>query len=213
MAKIIGGIIVVVVLIGAVFVWQGKKAAVPTPDTAGEVTTETEERVEDAGMNIVSSIKDAMGLGQAMQCTYATNENEGATSTVVVQGEKFKSTTVMKDMTVYALFDGENQYTWSSKDKQGMKMSKACVEKMTDTVKDMVPSTPSSTQAQDVRDGFDMAKNVRCEAASDVDLSVPADVIFTDQCAMMEQSLKMMDQLKQQMPTDMPQSVMPNVAY
>lgn len=210
MAKIIGGIIVAVLLVGGIFVWQGEKAAAPTPPES-QPMTETEEKG-----GVIASIKDAMGLGQAMQCTYALNEGDmapDATSTVLVEGEKFKSTTVMKDMTVYALFDGENQYTWSSKDKQGMKMSKACLEKMTDTVKDMVPSTPSSAQAQDIREGFEMAKNVRCEAASNVDLSVPADITFTDQCAMMEQSLKMMEQLKQQMPTDIPQSVKPNVAY
>lgn len=205
MAKIIGGIIVVVVLIGVVFVWQGKKADAPLADTPGEVITGTEENLEDTGRSMVSSIKDAMGLGKAMQCTYQMNQGDSATamtSTVSVEGEKFKSTTVMKDMTIYALFDGETQYTWMSNTKQGMKMSKDCLAKMTDSFKNMPQSTPAPSQPQDVREGFDMAQNVQCEESGKIDLTLPSDVTFTDQCAMMEQSLKMMEQLKQSMPAE-----------
>ena len=33
---------------------------------------------------------------------------------------------------------------------------------------------------------FEMAKNVKCTPASDTDFTLPADVTFTDQCALME---------------------------
>lgn len=189
----------VVLLVGIFFWWQGKKATAPMMEQSQSVATTTEQTPSDTGKSMVASIKDAMGLGKTMQCTYAGDGDTTTSSTVVVAGQKFKSTTVTKDKTVYALFDGENQYTWMSDSKQGMKMSKACLDKMKDTVKSMTP-TEQSAAPQDVSKTFDVAKNVACETAPSVDLTVPTDITFTDQCAMMEKSLQMMQEVKDKLP-------------
>lgn len=216
MAKIIGGIILVLVVGGAFFLWQGKSATAPITETVDTTPTETETGLNESGVGMIASIKDAMGLGKTLQCTYALNEG-GATmgmmSTVMVDGEKFKSTTVMKDMTMYALFDGENQYTWMSNSKEGMKMSKACLAKMTDTVKNLPQSPAAPSQPKNVSKDFEMAKNVQCEVSGSVDLSLPVGITFTDQCAIVEQSMKMLEQMKEAMPGEVTMPVMPNVAY
>lgn len=217
MLKIIGGVIVIGGLVAGVAWWQSRP--VMTPVNAPFETTlpsETGDSLAEKGMATITSIREAMGLGKSMQCSYYLNEGDialNAQSTVVVDGQKFKSTTVMKDMTVYGLFDGETQYTWMSDEKQGMKMSKSCMEQMTKTVNSMAkPETPAAT-AKDMREEFEMAKNVSCEPASGVDWSLPSDVVFTDQCAMMEQTMHMMEQMKEKLPAGMDLPKMPPVAY
>ena len=215
MGKIIGLVVVTVFLIGGFLYWNSQNSPEAMEDTP-EGTVATEETVsgvmmEEKGM--VSSIKEAMGLGQKMQCTYAMNEGkESVESTVTIDGSKFKSVTVMENMTVYALFDGENQYSWTSESQTGMQMSKTCLEKMQDSVKDMTnPTETAATTPQNMEKAFEMAKNVKCEPASDSDFALPKDVIFTDQCAVLEQSLKLMEGMKDTLPAGMIVPGMPTV--
>lgn len=213
MGKIIGLVAVAVLLIGGFLYWNSRQSS-PTgmENTNVEMTAGSGEMPgmpkEEKGM--VSSIKDAMGLGQKMQCTYTMNEG-GKTfeSKVMVDGEKYASTTMIDNMTVYGVFDGENQYSWTSAAKTGMKMSKACLEKMQATAQNMAKPTETPAAApQDMEKAFEMAKNVKCEPASGADFTIPKDVTFTDQCAMMEQSMKMMEEMKDKMPAGM---TMPNM--
>lgn len=216
MVKIIGGGVVLVLLGVGFWMWQSRQATAPDAPTDQQTSSDAPQGMVEKGMGVVGSIKDAMGLGQKMQCTY-TMEQDGKPfqSTVLVDGEKFKSTTTIDTMTVHGLFDGENQYSWTSASKVGMKMSKSCMEKMTESVKDMVAQAPKGqdSQVEDIRKGFDMAQNVQCEAALSADLSLPADITFTDQCAVMEQSMKMMEQMKGKLPAGVEVPKMPNVAY
>lgn len=202
MGKIIGGVVVVVVLVALFFMWNGKKEA-NAPITE-EGSANTAEQKESAGTKsgMVASIKDAMGLGQKMQCTYKSGAGDTAlTSTVYVDGQKFKSESEVNGTKVYALFDGEMQYTWMSNTKQGTKMSKACLDEMKAAVPEATAGgSVGATQPEDYSKKFDMANNVKCEAAGSADFSVPKDITFTDQCAMMKESLKLMEQFKDKMP-------------
>lgn len=208
MGKIIGLVIVAVLLIGGFLYWNSRESG-PTgmEKTSDEMTAVPGEMLgvakEEKGM--VSSIKDAMGLGQKMQCTYMMSEGGKAfESKVMVDGEKYASTTTIDNMTVYGVFDGENQYSWTSATKTGMKMSKACLEKMQATAQNMAkPAETPGAAPQDMEKAFEMAKNVKCEPASGADFTIPKDVAFTDQCAMMEQSMKMMEEMKEKMPAGM----------
>lgn len=214
MGKIIGLVVVAVLLIGGFLYWNSRESG-PTgmEKTSDEMAAVPGEMLgvakEEKGM--VSSIKDAMGLGQKMQCTYMMNEGGKAfESKVMVDGEKYASTTTIDNMTVYGIFDGENQYSWTSAAKTGMKMSKACLEKMQATAQNMAkPAETPGAAPQDMEKAFEMAKNVKCEPASSADFTIPKDVTFTDQCAMMEQSMKMMEEMKDKMPAGMTIPSMP----
>lgn len=208
MGKIIaGGAIVVAVVL--FFLWQkGPSDSAPMAENMKQQMDVTEEKSE----GMVSSIKDAMGLGKKMQCTYAMGMgDQNIQSTVLVDGERYQSTTVMANMTTYALFDGETQYTWTSAAKTGTKMSKACMDEMTAAVKDMPTSNQETalSKPEDMKAAFDMAKNVSCTPASGETLVVPTDVTFTDQCAMMKQSMDMMKQMQDKMPQGMTVPGMP----
>lgn len=217
MGKIIGLVIVAVLLVGGFLYWnsRGGDSAAMKEETGGTMSLSSDSLgTAKEESKVVSSIKDAMGLGRKMQCTYAIGDDKAIQATVLVDGEKFKSTTVMKDMTVHGLFDGETQYTWTDKEKQGSKMSKACLDKMTARFQDMSADASKKESAaapsvQDLREGFDGLKDVQCQAASAVDFSLPKDVSFVDQCAMIEQSMKMMDEMKDKLPAGMTMPAMP----
>lgn len=207
-----------VVVVGAgFFFWKGKadntQQAEKAANSSSPVSQEATEKPAQGGM--VTSIKEAMGLGKTMQCTYAMDQGGQSFQTqVAVSGEKFKSTSVMGDMTVYGLFDGSTQYSWTTKDKQGFKMDKACLDTMKKTG-EQLSQTAGQTPAKDMRDTFDTAQNVNCEPASTVDFSVPKEITFVDQCAMMQESLKMMEQLKGTMPAgfELPSNIPNPAAY
>ena len=208
MGKIIaGGVIVVVAVVGFMFWQRGSN------DPAGvtENMKQSMEAVEEKS-GVVSSIKDAMGLGKSMQCAYSLESGgESIESTVMVNGDRYQSTTVTGGMTIYALFDGETQYTWTSATKTGTKMSKECLEEMKTTVEKMPkPDTGAPLpKPEDAQAAFDMAKNVSCTPAVGVELVVPKDVTFTDQCAMMKQSMEAMKQMQDKMPQGMTVPGMP----
>jgi hypothetical protein len=213
MGKIIGLVVVAVLLVGGYLYWSGQRDQ-PAMESVPAGMMATGDMVPGMAMEekgMVSSIKEAMGLGQKMQCSYVMNQgDQSVQSTVAIDGGKYKSTTVMGEMTVYALFDGENQYTWTSGNETGMQMSKACLEKMGESMKDMTkPAETPLAAPQDMQQAFEMAKNVKCEAASAVDFALPKDITFTDQCRVMEQSMKMMQEMKDKMPANMTMPGMP----
>ena len=214
MKSLLVGIGVVILGVGAWFFWseRGEKG-VERQEAAGEGRTETQEKLPTtldtattpSRPNMIGSIKEAMGLGNPMQCTYTTPaEQGGVTAKMYVAGKKFKTEAVVGGMTTQALFDGETQYVWTSGSTQGMKMSQSCLESFKS-----VPTDQAAKDAapRDYQQSFDAAQNVQCEPVeTDMTLifSVPKEVTFSDQCAMMEESKKMMEQYKDKMPAGLP---------
>jgi len=200
MNKLLPIVLVVIVVIGGWFYFSGKKTAVAPTEEKSAVSTAPQT---DEGGGIVNSIKDAMGLGQTMQCTYTSGTGDTAmTSKVFVSGQKFRSESEVNGTKVYALFDGDVQYTWMGNTKQGTRMSKACLDELQAALPDTQTGAGAGTsQAEDYTKTFDTANNVNCVAAGGADFSVPTDVTFTDQCEMMRQATKMMEGIKGQLPS------------
>ncbi len=214
MGKILGGVIVAVILVGGWWWWSQTKTA-EAPGTAlvpSPVTSEMNESIPLQADGLVSSIKDAMGFGKKMQCTFSTKTEKGDAfqSTLFVNGTVFKSVTEMGDMTAYGLFDGTDQYTWTTESKEGYKMSKACMEEFRKLTPSQESEPVSKPKIEDFDKQFDMAQNVNCIPALSADFDVPKDITFTDQCAMMKQTVEMMNQMKGQLPAGMQIPGMPS---
>lgn len=172
MGKIIGGVVLIVVVVLGFYLWGGN------PD----------------------SINEALATGEKQQCTYVASEGDRSVeASVAIDGEKFMSTAKQGDVMSYGLFDGSTQYTWTSKDKNGFKMDRACLEEMKKLSGDLTPgdalAIPNGVKALDLKDVFEFGKDVKCSAA-EVTIVVPTDVVFTDQCRLMKQSMKLMEQMK-----------------
>ncbi len=204
MKGILGAVILVLVLGGGGWFFLSQKTDVSRSENAGQGVKTAEEQ----SPSVIGSIKDAMGLGQAMRCTYVAGEaGESVTSSVFVSGQKFKSESEVNGTKVHALFDGDMQYTWMGDTKQGTKMSKVCLDELKGSLPDVQGGTGGTPKIEDYSQTFDAANNVSCVAAAGADFSVPTDVVFIDQCAMMKESLKMMEQYKDKLPAGMPSGI------
>ncbi|HPN96566.1 MAG TPA: hypothetical protein PLK35_02255 [Candidatus Moranbacteria bacterium] len=182
-----------VMLAGLVLSGCGQKtpSEIQVPDTQKESVTP--ESNNDTG--IVTSIKDAMGLNRTMECTYSIKNEMEAKS--YVQGNKIKSFTDIGGVKNITLFDGETFYMWIENKSEGTKMTKTCMEEMAkDLPKPSGENTASPADLKDIQEGYKDAMNVKCQSASDVDFSVPSNIVFADQCEMMKAMMKGLSNMK-----------------
>jgi hypothetical protein len=148
-------------------------------ETAGEVKNE-----ESGG--IISSIKDAIGLGKKMQCTYTYNKTGETpfTSTAYIDGQKYKGETEIMGKKQLMVFDGDTMYTWSETDKTGTKFSKSCMEDLNkDKPQDSNAPAPTQDQIKSAEDAFKDVADTKCTPVDSIDFSIPTDVTFSDMCA------------------------------
>lgn len=199
MKKFLPLALVLLVLVGVGFYIRGKQRTTQTLEKQGNGTLLP---VTEKG-GVISSIKDAIGLGKKMKCTSVTPDGSGnqSSSTIFVDGKKYKFSAEANGEISYGIFDGETQYMWSGNTKQGLKMTKACIDELSKAVpqngSDNTLSTPETPQ--DFEDSFGGGAGVNCEPTSE-DFSIPTDVKFVDQCEMMKNSLKALEGIKGNLP-------------
>jgi hypothetical protein len=140
---------------------------------------------------VVSSIKDAMGLGKTMRCTYRDKgENGGMEMISYVNGKSYMSETTVAGNLQKTVFNEDGMYSWSPSTKQGTKMTKACMEELEKSAPKEKENGSGAPQALDPtrEDAFENAVDVKCEEV-EADFTVPKDVNFVDQCEMMKKMM------------------------
>lgn len=167
----------------------GNQVAQNQNENKGE--SQNQEREQEQNRNgIVSSIKDAMGLGKTMRCTYRISDQNGeSTVTTFVDGKKYATEMNIAGNKQRMVYNEEAMYTWQEGQKQGMKMTKACTEELGEN---MPEDNNDNAPAEDITGGkfFDEAMDVKCEEVSNADFSVPSDIEFVDQCEMLKGIMK-----------------------
>lgn len=160
--------------------------------------TKTEEKSTVSQM--ITSVTDAMKSGKTMKCTYKTTAKESDFETITyVKGNKYMTENNVVGVNQKMIFDGETTHSWGEGQKQGMKMTKDCMEEMESSAlenEEYQSKTSGLTEEQD----FESAVDVKCEEVSDVDFSIPSDVEFVDQCEMLKDVMKNMSSSIPQMP-------------
>jgi hypothetical protein len=199
------GIIAVVVVVLLAIVWfaVGKKSNV-APSSQAPVQSEqaTSQEAAKPADKIINSIKDAIGLGTQMKCTYTSKNGDSSfESTVYVKGSQYKSVMAIGGKNMNAIFDGTTIYSWIDGQTTGTKFTMAC---MTDLKSSLPQEQKDSVNApvKDPADSFNNAVDTKCVPSSEADFTVPTNVTFTDQCDMMKKSIEMMKNVK--LPANMP---------
>jgi hypothetical protein len=204
---------------------QKKTSQETGPQTAAP--SETPASQPESG--IISSIKDAFSSGKKMQCTF-TEKQPGTQGdvkyTLYTDGKKnfktqFAITAEGKITTMNSLMNQDNggtMYSWNEGEKTGMKFTVACMKEVADNMPQGQNTPPPPTDTEDPYQG---ATDVKCEPASSVDITVPSDIVFTDQCEMMKnltknlpdleklKDVKVPDNLPKNLPTNIPN--IPNI--
>jgi len=192
---------ILVLAVVLVFVMTGctKKQQGQETD-GGSVDQMAKKEQKDEVNSMFENIKDAMSSGKKMKCTYTVTQGENVMkSEAFVQGEKYKSVMTFNDQSTHMVFDGESSYTWTNQAKQGMKMSKECIEDLEKDVEEMAEDV-EETEQYHAEDPFENAVDVKCENVSSIDFSLPSDVEFVDQCEMMKNQQKQMEKAMEGLP-------------
>jgi hypothetical protein len=197
-------VIVVVIVAAGLFLLSRKSSQQAPAGQAGQMQTQTQNQQSPAG-SAINSIKDAMGLGTQMKCTYSTTASDGSTfqSVAYVEGQKYKSTATVAGKTMDTLFDGENMYIWTDGQTTGMKMAISCINDLKASLPQNQQNNPAAG-VQSPEDQFKNATNTSCSPASGTDFSVPAGVTFTDECGALENSLNSVKNIQNKLPANMP---------
>ena len=96
----------------------------------------------DNSGGVINSIKDAMGLGKKMECTYADNLNgPSVTADVQIDGKNYRAVSDLNVKKIYSVMKDGVMYTWGEiSGIPAMKLDMSCL-------KDLQKNLPSSQQA------------------------------------------------------------------
>lgn len=179
-------LIILSVLVGAIFL-GGCGNSNPATETIGEnQTIPSGAPGSDIGSKVgaaANSLKDLVGMGKKMECDSTDN---GVTTKIFIEGTKYKSTTESKEFSMTGIFDGDTFYSWNTKTKAGTKMTMACMQEIG---KDMPKAEGKDNSEITSTDKLieEQAKKNNCkETAENIDFTLPSDISFVDQCAMMK---------------------------
>ena len=178
-----------------------------TTDNNTSAVAQAPTQVDNGG--VINSIKDAMGLGKKMECTYADNLN-GATVTAVTQvdGKNFKSVSDLNGKKVYSVMKDGVMYSWG--EISGIPATKLDLNCVKDLQKNLPPSQQAAAPDQDPLKSFDNATKVSCKPVDSIDISVPTDIQFQDQCEMMKGLTKQLKDMKVPAGANVPANI-PNI--
>ncbi|HRY82951.1 MAG TPA: hypothetical protein P5232_04630 [Candidatus Moranbacteria bacterium] len=179
----------IAVLAAGILLLAGCGNKVANNFTGSAVENKNGAGVETSG--VISSIKDAMGLGKAMKCEYRfKGEGGDITSTAYVNGKKYKAESTVMGKKQIVIFDETAMYSWAEGEKTGMKMAKTCMEEMEKNIpKAQGGQEPIADSISD-EEFFENSTDVSCLPYSGTDFSIPKDIVFTDQCQMLKDMMK-----------------------
>lgn len=188
--------IVVVVAIAGLWFWKSSRTVPGGAAPAVMEQTGGPESVTDAAQDWLAAIAS----GRPMQCTYEYQSSDGGVmqATVFIEGKKYRMETNVAGMTGTVLSDGETMYTWSTDTRKGTKMELSCLDSLKGEA-DMAPSQ-AEEYGKTPEDALKGKTGITCRPADQADFTVPSDVDFIDQCALLKKSSEMMKNYQDQIP-------------
>ncbi|NCU42541.1 MAG: hypothetical protein EOM19_07580 [Candidatus Moranbacteria bacterium] len=139
---------------------------------------------------------DALARGEKLRCSYDEEVFSGMNMLVLFfDGEKYRMEYGTNEDPMVNLFDGEAMYSWNERTKSGFFLKQECVEKFRegDSSGETLSQNKYYESAQDVMGGY---AGISCEKISEVDIQVPGDISFEDQCSFLEMQMENRDQIE-----------------
>ncbi|NTV55323.1 MAG: hypothetical protein HGA16_02380 [Candidatus Moranbacteria bacterium] len=178
-----------------------------TPTQEASPVSEPTKASGGAGEKLGGAAEWIAGLasGKQMACQYVIPAGEGKASLTMkmyADKDRYKTEMDLPTGSVVSIFDGKTMYNWTKGTKQGMKMDIECAKSLGDNLpKADVSGRPSPQTYDSPEQAIGNIPNITCaEASGEVDLSVPSDVTFTDQCEMLKSTLGKMKDMQGKLP-------------
>lgn len=160
---------------------------------------------ESTGSQVVSSIKDAMGLGKKMECAYEMGTGaDKVISKVWTEGKKYRGEATVDGKKMFSLFDGNDlMYNWEEGSATGTKISVSCMKEISDSVpkQESAAAGGAITPPEDLGDNaFNDVPEANCQPTGSIDFSVPSGITFTDQCAQLKSMMEGLKKMQENLP-------------
>ncbi len=158
----------------------------------GKELVETGKKMADEKQGLMGGLKDAMKRGVTMKCVADSADGHWV---IYTNGKNTKTEgTTVDGHEMVILVKGKTIYTWNKKTKKGEKIDKGCMD---DFQKDMGIDSSAMTKGDKNFDDFTPEKmeakekegKLKCVPSTKADFSIPSDVQFTDQCAMLKKQM------------------------
>lgn len=150
----------------------------------------------------ITNINEALKKGAKYICTY--KDANGVQSKISIDNDKFKTEYTDSGKTQYSIYDGSFYYYWIEGEAKGYKISKQCLDELIVGTETESPANQSESEFEkeidnySTEDDFNDASEVNCQAVNNVDLSLPKEVSFTDQCDTLKAAKQLMKSLEGQ---------------
>lgn len=187
------GLVIVVIGVGVwlsgdkeTFISENEKIApvalkpVPTPD--GQTPTGTAQNEQEWLSAIASGKKLACSLSMAHE------SGQLVEAQLFVDGKKYRMESDISGVKNSVVSDGQAIYVWVSNSKQGTKTDLTCV----DAINAQAPPSEegTTTYGKSSDEVIQNQPNMQCQTTDVVDIALPSDVVFVDQCALLKQSVE-----------------------
>jgi len=175
-------IIYLLIICGSVLIFSGCNKSKTTSTTSSSPSIK-EEKIED--------ISKAIGTGEKYICSY--KDQSGANSKIYIDNDKFKIEYQENNLTQFSQFDGIYYYYWQNNNNSGYKIDERCLDDLASQT-----NQKSSTQNENEQefndeisnyqtsDNLGNASEVSCQIVTNIDLQLPSNVNFEDQCAILK---------------------------
>lgn len=187
-----------------VLVLAGCSGPAPKTEDSGAGMSENMPMEENKSSSSMMPEKNSMDMedwasaiakGEKLSCTYT--DDEGGEAKIAIDGEKYRMEYASKIGTMVSVFDGETFYTWNENSGEGFSQTVACIEKWSEDIPDS-PEQPETFRSSE--EAVSELPDIRCEKSGNVDVTVPEDIEFVDQCAMMEKQMEAMEGMMEDLP-------------
>ncbi|HWQ59653.1 MAG TPA: hypothetical protein VN420_00705 [Candidatus Fimivivens sp.] len=182
----------VAIVVGAVTLTGCSNSVNESQDQEG-TRDQVQSQAQESAKSGVADWVAGLSEGKRMRCEYSFGEGDKAVRTVMyMERDRYRTEVGTPAGDMVSLFDGKVMYSWTKDGKQGMRMDIECMKQLGDkapkgeaTQKEAAPERYDSPQ-----DALESIPDIACSVTTDaVDLSVPTDVTFADQCEMLKGAL------------------------
>lgn len=190
-----GGFILLVGAVSAAFFMMRDDAS---PQAGDERSAVVEQSQEESG---IAKWREGLEAGKSLACDYRMmgGEGEGTPVKMYVERDRYRTEVETPQGTYISISDGKTVHSFLEGSREGMKMDMDCMKELADDLP-KTGDTPAQEQYAAPAEAIDNIPGISCRETGSVDVSVPSDIVFTDQCAMLRQQTEMMKQYKDQMP-------------
>ena len=148
-----------------------------------------------------ADLLESIKKDEKLDCKYLVKDEETfdeIEAHIYIEGEKYKSITYTTGGdTLYSIFDGGTFYSWSKRQGNGFKMSGACAEKFSEGEIDQESEEDFELDTYKTSSElFSEESLISCEETSYVDISIPSNIDFVDQCKMLEEQIEQIKQMQ-----------------